>query len=237
VAKYPQVRVLQRPFDHFAEQLNFGLSHVRTEWVLTMDADYVVSDALGVELQTKLPTLDKDGYRIRFRYCIAGMPLRGSIYPDRIALFRTSRGHFEQDGHAQRLVLDGEVGSLRGVIYHDDRKPLSTFLKNQNWYETLEAEKLSTARDHELTILDKARRTRWLAPLLVVGYCLFWKGLIFEGKKGLFYTLQRAYTELLLSIMLLDRDLTQKGLQSELPTGKSPENLLHSSETAVRPVA
>jgi hypothetical protein len=46
-----------------------------------------------------------------------------------------------------------------------------------------------------------------LAPVLTLVYCLIWKRLILDGRPGLFYTLQRAYAELLLSLELLDRKL------------------------------
>jgi glycosyltransferase involved in cell wall biosynthesis len=36
--RYPQVDRFDRPFDSFAEQCNFGLAQVQTEWVLSLDA-------------------------------------------------------------------------------------------------------------------------------------------------------------------------------------------------------
>lgn len=206
-AAAPNVTIYQRTFDHFASQLNFGLTKVRTPWVLTMDADYVLTDELIAELAKKASSLDKDGYSISFRYCVAGKPLRGSLYPPRVALLRKERCSFIEDGHAQGLRLDGEVGKLNSMILHDDRKPLSAWLHAQDWYETLEVQKLTQPGATDLSLLDRARQTRWLAPVLVAVYCLFFRGLILEGKPGLFYTLQRTYTELLLSIKLLDNDL------------------------------
>jgi len=48
LARHPVVRVFERPFTTHAEQWNFALQQtgLRTEWVLAMDADYVLSDAL-----------------------------------------------------------------------------------------------------------------------------------------------------------------------------------------------
>lgn len=236
-AKYPRVRILQRKFDDHASQWNFGLEHVKTPWVLTMDADYVLSDALINELQGKLPTLDKAGYYIKFRYCVAGKPLPGSIYPPRLALFQTKRGHFILDGHTQKVVVEGDLGFLDRIIYHDDRKPLSAFLRNQDRYETLEVEKLTKAKSSQLTILDRARRTRWLAPVLVAVYCLFWKRLIFEGRRGLFYTLQRVYTELLLSIKLLDRELQQEMSEPASAEQGSPSEANSDARLTVAPAS
>src|SRR3954467_8689309 len=46
----PQVDVLQRKFDNFTSQWNFGLAQIRTPWVLTLDADYVCSPKLAAEM-------------------------------------------------------------------------------------------------------------------------------------------------------------------------------------------
>ena len=44
--RYPAVRVFERAFTTHAEQWNFGLQHtgIKTEWVLALDADFVMSD-------------------------------------------------------------------------------------------------------------------------------------------------------------------------------------------------
>jgi glycosyltransferase involved in cell wall biosynthesis len=40
VACYPQVSLFKRAFDSLADQCNFGLAQVESEWVLSLDADY-----------------------------------------------------------------------------------------------------------------------------------------------------------------------------------------------------
>src|SRR5258707_15375916 len=50
LAKDPRIEVHHRAFDSFAQQCNFGLSQVRTEWVLSLDADYELSDEFNAEL-------------------------------------------------------------------------------------------------------------------------------------------------------------------------------------------
>ena len=46
LAHYPQVEVIFRPFADFASQCNFGLALIKTPWVLSLDADYELSDDL-----------------------------------------------------------------------------------------------------------------------------------------------------------------------------------------------
>ena len=57
VRAFPQVRVFQRPFDSHAGQWQFATrdTEIRTQWVLRLDADYDVSDALIAEM-SKLDT-------------------------------------------------------------------------------------------------------------------------------------------------------------------------------------
>ena len=73
---YPQVALYQRPFDTHANQWNYGLSLVETPWVLSLDADYGLSDELTDELTTLDPESEVDCYRIPFQYCVFGKPLR-----------------------------------------------------------------------------------------------------------------------------------------------------------------
>ncbi len=205
LAAYPNVTVLHRAFDHFAHQWNFGLEHVETPWVLTLDADYVLSEELVEELRELTP--EADAYRARFRYCVAGRPLRASLYPDRTVLFRPSVGRFTVDGHRQVLEVDGVEARLAHPIDHDDRKSLSRWLDNQRRYAAQEVDKLVAADPRELGAADRLRR-RGLAPLIMPVYCLFAKRLILDGAAGWRYTLERTYAEVLLALALTERRLT-----------------------------
>ena len=48
---FPQVKVVHRDFDHFADQCNYGISQIETEWVLSLDADYKCDAAFASELE------------------------------------------------------------------------------------------------------------------------------------------------------------------------------------------
>src|SRR4051812_26253660 len=63
IRSYPQAEVVQRSFDDFASQCNFGLTQISTTWVLSLDADYVLSEAVVAELQTLNPDDTIGGYR------------------------------------------------------------------------------------------------------------------------------------------------------------------------------
>lgn len=201
---FANVVFAQRRFDSFAEQCNFGLRQVHTDWVLSMDADYVITDELETEIAQLHSGAGISAYFARFRYCIAGRPLRGSLYPPRAVLFRKSLGRYVQDGHAHKLVFDGASDLLRGYLLHDDRKPLARWLESQQSYARHEAQKLMDHASQPGSAADRLRRWIWPAAPAAFVYTLLVKGCLFDGWPGWYYALQRTYAELLLSLELLD---------------------------------
>lgn len=210
LSRYPQVQVYQRSFDTHATQWNYGLENVTTPWVLSLDADYQVSSALVEELSQLQPPESMAGYYIRFRYCVFGKPLRGNILPPRQALFRPDRATYIDDGHTQLLQVKGPSDTLKQFIDHDDRKPLSRWLWAQDRYVRLEVEKLMATPTRELGLSDRIRKTRILAPMLVLIYCLILKGGMLDGWRGWYYACQRVFAELLLVLHLIEHDFRQE---------------------------
>lgn len=213
IQKYPQVQVFQRKFDTFANQCNFGLGKIPTEWVLSLDADYLVTDALIDELKILTPSSQINGYYTQFKYCVFGKPLRGTILPPRQVLYRKEKANYVDDGHAHRVQVTGESVILKNYIHHDDRKSLSRWLWAQDRYMKIEVKKLLETPSTELSAGDKIRQQKILAPLIIFVYCLILKGGIFDGWHGWYYALQRMLAETLLSIRLIETQYFQS--QSE----------------------
>jgi glycosyltransferase involved in cell wall biosynthesis len=205
VAAFPNASCVVRRFDNHAAQWNFGLleTGIDTEWVLALDADYGLPRSFVQSIGALAPQPDTAGYRAAFTYCINGAPLRGGIYPPVTVLFRRSRGRYVQDGHTQRLELQGNVELLCVSLLHDDRKRFRRWFQSQRRYARLEARKLAGTPFAELRLPDKVRRFVFFAPIAVLAYCLFWKGNVLDGKAGWQYAAQRFIAEVVLSAELL----------------------------------
>lgn len=201
---FPNVAVHHRPFDNHTNQWNHGVGLVENPWVLSLDADYLLTDGLVDEIRALSPPEDLAAYFIRFRYCIFGHPLHGSLYPPRAALFRKDRARYIDDGHTQLLESSGRTAFLEGMIWHDDRKPIEAWISSQVRYARLEAAKLTTRNRSDLSRNDRIRLTGFLGPVLVMPYCLLWKRGIMDGWRGMYYAFQRLVAELLLAIMLIE---------------------------------
>jgi glycosyltransferase involved in cell wall biosynthesis len=209
VRSHPNARIFVRAFDSHANQWNFGLheTHITTPWVLAMDADYQLTAAFVEELRGLSPPLEVGGYIARFVYCIHGRALRGALYPPVGVLFRRAGARYVQDGHTQRILFEGQRAHLQNPLLHDDRKSLTAWVRSQDRYMRLEAEKILNSSFRSLRWPDRIRSLRIVAPGLVLLHCLFAKGLIFDGAAGLLYSAQRTFAELLLSLYLLESDL------------------------------
>lgn len=201
---FPQVQVVHRSFDSFAEQCNFGLQQITSEWVLSLDADYVLTEELIEELKSLAPVSEIDGYKVGFRYCIEGHPLRACLYPPRAVLYRREKARYHNDGHGHKVAILGRVGDLKAKMHHDDRKSLSRWLSSQDKYALQEAEKLCAADPAQLPLQDKLRLTCWAAVPASLIYTLLVKGTLWDGWRGWYYALQRMLAEMLLALRLIE---------------------------------
>jgi glycosyltransferase involved in cell wall biosynthesis len=204
-AEFPNVRVIVRPFDDHTSQWNFGLDATNTNWVLTLDCDYVLGEGFEQEL-TALPAEPaSDAFFASFRYLIHGKALRACLYPPRAVLFRKDRCRYVPDGHTQLLRISGPILNLRSFIDHDDRKPLGRWFASQAKYAALEAEKLLTASRESLRLQDRLRLTGWAAIPASLVYTLLVKRTLLDGWRGWYYALQRTLAEIMLALEILER--------------------------------
>ena len=109
----------------FGQQKNRALARCRYRWVLSIDADEQVSDALAAEILRVLREAPAEatvaGYWLRrsSRYC--GQVIRHGLWGnDRVLrLFERQRGRFTDARVHESLVCDGETRVLEGILVHD----------------------------------------------------------------------------------------------------------------------
>lgn len=218
---FSNVRWETRLFDSFAGQCNFGLDHLipKGEWVLSLDADYVLDEGFPGEIQNLGSGDGISGFESGFLYCIDGTPLRGCLYPPRVCLFRNEpENRYIQDGHAHRLIISGPIQKLQAKIRHDDRKSLTRWLTSQAKYGEQEARLLMTKSWKELRWSNRIRKGIIISPLLAPLVYLIPRFGFLDGKAGWEYAFQRMIAEAIISLKLLEFMRNQKtGLASENP--------------------
>jgi glycosyltransferase involved in cell wall biosynthesis len=206
LAGVPNVRVFKRSFDSHGNQWRYAVeeTQISTDWILRLDADYQMSDALVAEIAALDPKAPVSAYCVSFDYAIFSRKLASSLYPANTVLLRKGFFSVRDKGHTEVWDVNGTVATLSAVIIHDDWKPTGQWLVGQARYMQRELDYLH---------MDEGGVVRWLRlrpplmPILVFLYCLFGKGLLFNGRAGIFYALQRVVAEAALSLMVLEERL------------------------------
>ena len=207
IESYSNTQYFQRDFDSHAQQWNFAISEtgIESDWILALDADHSPSNELIEEFAALVPEKNVCGYWVRFIYCVFGRPLRASLYPPLVSLFRRGSGQYIQQGHTQRLRVNGQLKQLKAPMLHDDRKPINQWFSSQQRYMKLEAELITSARWQDLSTSNKLRILIIPAPIAALCWSLLVKGAALDGSAGWYYSFQRFIAECILSLQLLSR--------------------------------
>jgi glycosyltransferase involved in cell wall biosynthesis len=136
-------RVIVRPWPGFAAQKNFAIGEASGDWILSLDADEMVSPELRGEIARVLAEGGShDGYRTPRRNIFWGKWVRhGGLWPDwQLRLFRRGRGRFVERAVHESVEVAGSVGRLEGPLIHRSYRDVADFLARADRYSTLAAE-------------------------------------------------------------------------------------------------
>jgi len=136
-------RVYFRKFDNFANQKNWAVSKANNDWILSLDADERIPEELAAEIKEAVKNDQYKGYLIPRRNFILGAEIKHSRWsPDiHIWLWRKDYGRWVGDVHEEVVVI-GKVGLLKNSKIHNSHQTISSFMKANNLYSTLEAKLL-----------------------------------------------------------------------------------------------
>ena len=172
-------RTAVRPFDCFARQRNHALSLVKSEWVLSVDADERATSNLAREVRQRLNNSRANGYRVPIRSRIFGRRFRFSGTQDDlpVRLFRRAAAHWVGDVH-ELLRVDGHIAKLDAWLEHETLPDLSTFLSQMRRYTALEAQARVVAGR------VPCRHDMWINPAREWFRRLIWKHGWLDGPEG-----------------------------------------------------
>ena len=144
IARESGARVIEQAWLGYGPQKRFAVEQATHDWVLCIDADERVSDALRMAIQSELKNPAARAYRMARCNRFMGRWLRhGEGYPDwSLRLFDRRAAQWSNDSVHEKVETVTEVARLRGDLMHDSAESLDHYLEKQNRYTTLQAERL-----------------------------------------------------------------------------------------------
>lgn len=138
-------RVVECPWGGYARQKNFAAECSSYDWILSLDADEALSEALEGEIwQIKKNGPDFDAYTMpRLAQYMGRWILHSGWYPDRkVRLYNRCKARWVGQYVHETVQVDGSTGHLQSDLLHFTCDSLSEHLKTMDRYTTLAAEQL-----------------------------------------------------------------------------------------------
>ncbi len=138
-------KIFDLEWDGFGRSKEYAKSKATSEWVLSIDADEIVSEGLRDEILVNLNSGQAvDGYFIPRKSSFLGRwILHSGWYPDHILrLFRKDKGRFTSQRVHEKVEVEGRTGYLRNNLLHHTDPNLDHYLRKLNLYTTIAAEQM-----------------------------------------------------------------------------------------------
>jgi glycosyltransferase involved in cell wall biosynthesis len=138
-------RVLEYAWMGYSEQKNRAAGEAANDWILSIDADEALSEALEGEIWNLKKNGPKyDAYTVpRLAQYLGRWILHSGWYPDRkVRLYNRDKARWVGDFVHESLEVEGRIGQLESNLLHFTCDSLSEHLKTLDRYTTLAAEEL-----------------------------------------------------------------------------------------------
>ncbi len=135
------VRFVEQKFLGYQDQKNFAHDLAQFGYVLSLDADEVLSPVLYAEIQRVKSNFLRDGYFFNRLTNYNGDWIRHcGWYPDRkVRLVKKNKAHWAGGNIHEHLEVDGTVGYLPGDLLHYSFDSISMHIQTTDKYSTTEA--------------------------------------------------------------------------------------------------
>lgn len=145
-------RVIYQEWLGYGAQKGFAVSRAAHDWVICVDADERVSEALRSSIESAIDNPAYGAYEMpRCNFFLGRWLRHGEGYPDySLRLFNRNNAQWSDDRIHEKVVASVEVGRLSGDLLHESSETIEQYLNKQNRYTSLQAEDL-VARGKKVT--------------------------------------------------------------------------------------
>jgi len=138
-------RVVESGWRGYANQKNFAAEQASSDWILSLDADEALSEALEGDIwQIKKHGARFDAYTMpRLAQYLGRWILHSGWYPDRkVRLYDRRKAAWRGDFVHESVFVNGSLGHLDSNVLHFTCSSLSEHLRTMDRYTTLAAEEI-----------------------------------------------------------------------------------------------
>ncbi|MEC4748762.1 glycosyltransferase [Methylomicrobium sp. Wu6] len=137
-------KVFQSDWPGFGIQKQRALDKAQGDWVLSIDADEIVTPELKNQIELAVQSGRYDAYQINRLSSYCGRQIRhGGWWPDYVLrLFRRQKGYFSEALVHEQIHVDGAIGRIETPLLHESFVNLEEVLHKVDGYSTLNAEML-----------------------------------------------------------------------------------------------
>ncbi len=183
IAKEYTPHVFETDWPGYGAQKQRALEKATQPWVLNLDADECVSEALKQDIQNILsqPHNPNDGYKIPIQMVFYGQPLKYTSSPSRhVRLFKRENARFSKDIVHEKIVLprQAKIRQLLSAIYHQSYQDVSHALAKINRYSSYSA-KVAIKQQKSSHLGTAIARSLWMFLR-----CYFLQKGFLDGKAG-----------------------------------------------------
>jgi len=135
--------VYETDWPGFGVQKNRALAKATGDWVLSLDADEIVSPELATQIKMVIAQSQAmDGYKMRRLTSFCGRYIKhGDWSRDYcLRLFKNKHAKFTDVPIHEHIVVNGKVGHISGLLYHNSYDSLAVAITKMNTYSTIKAE-------------------------------------------------------------------------------------------------
>ncbi len=140
-------RVVEASWHGYAAQKNIAAQLAAHDWILCLDADESLSEALEAEIwQIKKNGPRYDGYTVpRLAQYLGRWILHSGWHPDRkVRLFDRRKAKWIGEFVHESVKVEGTVGHLKSSLLHFTCNSLSEHLRSMDTYTTLAAQEIAS---------------------------------------------------------------------------------------------
>lgn len=142
IAQKLGAKVYKRDFDNFANQKNFASEKAKNAWILSLDADEIVTKELGDEIAEAVTKGINDAYSIPRENIIFGKKIKYTRWQpelDRhVWLWKKNKGHWVGRVH-EEVEVYGSIGKIKNPKIHYQYNTVNEFFEMMDKYSELEA--------------------------------------------------------------------------------------------------